>query len=57
MGCIHRKLEGNTTKFFVCGITGKSIDDYKCRDCMLKIEQKNDINDLFGQLFGKGFKN
>lgn len=55
MGCIHRKVEGNITKYFVCGITGKAVDDCKCSSCMLKIEQKNDMNELFGQIFGKGF--
>ena len=57
MACKHRKVEGNTTKHFVCGITGKQIDDIKCRDCMMKIEDNNDniMNDLFGEIFGKGF--
>lgn len=58
MGCKHRKAEGNTTKYFVCGVFGKNIDDYSCRDCMMKIEEdnsNNQINKIFEQIFGKGF--
>lgn len=54
MACKHRKLEGNTTKYFICGISGKPVDDYKCNSCMMKIEDNN-INELFNQIFGKGF--
>ena len=57
MGCKHRKVEGQTTKYFVCGITSKAIDDSKCRNCLLKIESNEDkVNELFGQIFGKGFE-
>ena len=55
MGCKHRKVEGNTTKYFVCKIFNKAVDDYKCKDCMMKIEDKNEqLNDIFKQIFGKG---
>ncbi len=58
MGCKHRKVQGNTTKYFVCGITGKAIDEYKCKNCMLKIEDKNDnFKEMFENIFGKGFMN
>lgn len=56
MACKHRKIKGNVDKCFVCGITGKVIDDYKCTNCMMRIEDTNSqFNELFGQIFGKGF--
>ena len=40
----------------MCGVFNKAVDDYKCKDCMLKVEDKNSkIKDMFGQIFGKGF--
>lgn len=56
MACKHRKVKGNTTKYFVCGVTEKTIDDYKCKNCMMRIEDTNSqFNELFTQIFGKGF--
>lgn len=58
MGCKHRILKRNNDKNFnwICRIKDKDVNEYICRDCPLKIEDKSqDINDLFGQLFGKGF--
>ena len=58
MSCKHRKVEGNTTKYFICKIFDKTVDDYKCQRCLMRIEDKtSQIKDLFGQLFGKGFGN
>lgn len=60
MACKHRILEGNTTKYFVCKITGKQVDDYKCNNCMMKIEdttKEQYIKDIFSEMFGKGFGN
>lgn len=57
MGCKHRRVEGNTTKYFVCGITEKPINDIECNNCMMKIEddKQDQINELFSQMFGGGF--
>lgn len=56
MSCKHRTVEGRTTKYFYCKILNKSVDDYKCRDCMMKIENENDAMDYLNKIFG-GFKN
>lgn len=56
MSCKHLRVEGNTTKYFVCGITEKAIDEYKCRDCMMKIDDNAEekINEIFRQIFKEG---
>ena len=53
MSCKHLTVVGNTTKHIYCKILNKAVDEYKCRDCMLKIENQEDV---INQLFG-GFKN
>lgn len=51
MSCKHRTVEVNT-KYFYCKILNKSVDDYKCRDCMMKIEEpENEVLKFF-----EGFK-
>lgn len=53
MSCKHLTIAGKTTKYYYCQVFNKAVDEYKCRDCMLKIENQADvINELFG-----GFKN
>lgn len=37
MNCKHIKIEGNTTKYFICKIKNKAVDEYECRDCLLKL--------------------
>lgn len=53
MNCKHRKIKGNTTKYFWCNLKEKSVDDYQCRDCMLKLP---DLPEGFEEIFGKGFR-
>ncbi len=57
MSCKHRVVNGNTTKYFYCSLKNKSIDEYSCKDCLLRIEDNtnNQIKDVFEQIFGKGF--
>ena len=52
MNCKHAKVVGNTTKYYVCQIKNKAVDDYSCRDCMMRIP---DLPEGFEELF-KGFK-
>ena len=58
MGCKHRKIVGGTTKYFYCNVKGKAIDEYSdCRNCLLKLEDNSNLaQDLFEEIFGKGFK-
>lgn len=50
MSCKHLTVEGTVTKHFYCKVFNKAVDEYKCRDCMLKIENQADvINELFGR--------
>lgn len=56
MPCKHVEVRGNTTKYFYCKLFDKIIDEYNCSNCLMKIENKeNQFNDIFGQIFGKGF--
>lgn len=53
MSCKHARIEGNTTKYWVCGIKNKAIDNYICRDCPLFIpDTNNNIKNSFSQIFG-----
>jgi len=53
MNCKHVKIAGNTTKYYYCKALNKAVDDYKCRDCLLKIPN---IPKGFEEVFGKGFR-
>lgn len=53
MNCKHVAIKGNTTKYFYCNLKGQAVDDYKCRDCMMKLP---DLPDGFVEVFGKGFR-
>lgn len=58
MGCKHRDLiavKDNGQQEFYCKVFDRRISDFDCRDCMMKIED-NDINELFNNIFGKGFE-
>lgn len=58
MGCKHRILKQSSTNEFeyMCRAKDKTVSEYSCSSCPLKIEDnKQDINDLFGSIFGKGF--
>lgn len=37
MNCKHATVKGNTTKYFYCNLKDQAVDDYKCRDCMMKL--------------------
>ena len=37
MNCKHRVIQGRTTKYFRCQIKGKPVDDFDCKNCMLRI--------------------
>ena len=51
MNCKHVKIEGNTTKYWVCRLKDKAIDEYECRDCPMFIKDNN-ASDIVNQLFG-----
>lgn len=53
MNCKHCRVEGNITKYYVCGIKNKQINEWDCKNCMLKIP---DLPEGFEQIFGKGFR-
>ena len=53
MNCKHIEIKGNTTKYFFCKVKNKSVDEYECRDCMLKLP---DLPQGFEEIFGKGFR-
>lgn len=55
MNCKHRKIKGNTTKYFWCNLKEKSVDDYQCEDCPLKLKY-SDLPEGFEEVFGKGFR-
>ena len=58
MVCKHIKVQGDTTKYFYCTLFNKSVDEYKCKNCMMRIKNKNNkLNELFGQIFVKGLNN
>ena len=52
MNCKHVELRGNTTKYYWCKLFNKSVDDYSCRECMMKIP---DLPEEFNKLFN-GFR-
>lgn len=53
MNCKHCTVEGRTTKYYYCKLKEKAIDEYNCRDCMMRIA---DYPPGFEEVFGKGFK-
>ena len=53
MDCKHIEVKGNTTKYFFCKVKDKSVNDYDCKDCMLKLP---DLPKGFEEVFGKGFR-
>lgn len=56
MACKHRKIIGDTTKYFVCGVKNKAVDDMQCSKCMLRIEDINPFDEMVKVIFGKSFK-
>lgn len=53
MNCKHVRVKGTTTKYYYCPLKRKSVDDYICRDCMLRLP---DLPEGFEEVFGKGFR-
>ena len=53
MNCKHVEVQGRTTKYYWCKVKGKSVDDYQCRDCMLRLP---DLPAGFEEVFGNGFR-
>lgn len=51
MQCKWIKVEGQTTKYFRCGLKDKAIDEHKCRNCPMFIKDNN-ADDIVNQLFG-----
>ena len=56
MGCKHKETIRvvNNKQEFYCKVFDREISDYDCRNCLMKVEDNN-LNDLFNQIFGKGF--
>ena len=56
MGCKHKETIRvvNNKQEFYCKAFDKEISEYDCRNCLMKVEDNN-LNDLFNQIFGKGF--
>lgn len=60
MSCKHKELIRikDNKKEYYCKCFDKEIPEYKCKECIMKIENQEDqLNELFGQIFGKGFNN
>lgn len=37
MNCKHVTVKGNTTKYYYCKAKNKAVEEYECRDCMLRL--------------------
>jgi len=53
MNCKHLKVAGKTTKYFYCNAKDKAIDEYECKNCPLKLPDRNLQNELVELFFGK----
>lgn len=51
MNCKHLKVEENTTKYYFCNAKKKSINEYECKNCLLKISVMNG-EDIYNFLKG-----
>ena len=49
MNCKHAETRGNTTKYFYCKLRDKSVDDYSCKNCVMKLPN---LPEGFEKLFG-----
>lgn len=49
MNCKHVRVEGKTTKYFYCKLRDKTVDDYSCRNCVMKLP---DLPEAFEELIG-----
>lgn len=53
MNCKHCKVQGNTTKYFYCQLKNKQVDNYSCRNCVMKLP---DLPNVVEEILG-GFRN
>lgn len=53
MNCKHIEVKGNTTKYFWCKLKDKAVDQYSCKNCLMKLPK---APDGFEMLFGRGFR-
>ena len=37
MNCKHVRVKGKTTKYYYCMLKNKTVDDYSCRNCVMKL--------------------
>lgn len=49
MNCKHVRVKGKTTKYYYCMLKNKTVDDYSCRNCVMKLP---DLPEGFEKLFG-----
>lgn len=52
--CKWEEIKNSNTEYTYCKLKEKEINSASCRNCMMKIEDNN-INELFNNIFGKGF--
>lgn len=51
VNCKHCKVQGNTTKYFYCQLKGKAIDEYMCKNCVMKLpDLPNVVEEILGGL-------
>lgn len=49
MNCKHCEIRGKTTKYYYCMLKNKTVDDYSCINCVMKLP---DFPEGFEELFG-----
>lgn len=37
MNCKHVRVKGKTTKYYYCMLKNKTVDDYSCKNCVMKL--------------------
>ena len=48
MYCKHVRVEGNTTKYYMCKIYNRAVDEDKCKNCMMKVSVvPKELKDIF----------
>ena len=49
MNCKHCEIKGKTTKYYYCMLKKKTVDDYSCKNCVMKLP---DLPEGFEKIFG-----
>lgn len=49
MNCKHVRVKGKTTKYYYCMLKNKTVDDYSCKNCVMKLP---DLPEGFEKIFG-----